>query len=120
MEVADRGRIADARQVIPELAQVVHAAPGPDLLPCGQRQQRRVARLLRFSGRKVGVREHHRGEKVAADEPRIVSGPGAAAGIKRGVLGPFEVAQAVPEFGGQFGLVEYWNQPGSFSGFRRS
>ena len=52
------------------------------------------------------VGQHHRGEEITAGEPGPGVGDHAAAGVPRGVRGPAQVAQAMPELGGQFGLVE--------------
>jgi hypothetical protein len=59
-----------------------------------ERHQCRSACLFWFSGGQAGVGEHHGGEEIAAGKHQAVSGPGAAAGVLRGVLGPAEVAQA--------------------------
>ena len=106
LEIGDHGRIGGPRQVLPEFPQVIHAPSGPDQLTRRQRPQRRAAPLLDLSGCQVRIGQHHRGEEVAADEPRIIHRFHAAAGVLGGIRGAPEVPQAVPELGGQFGLIE--------------
>ena len=94
------------RQVLPELPQVIHAPPGPDHLASRQRPQRGRAPLLDIPGRQLRIGQDHGGEEVTADERRAVGRRHTAAGVLGGISGAAEVTQAVPELGGQFGLIE--------------
>jgi hypothetical protein len=87
--------------MVSEFAQVVHAPAGLDLLARRQRRQGGRARLLCFSVRQVSVGEDHRGA-----ESRAAGDGGTALGVVGGVRGSVEIAQAVAELGGKFGLVE--------------
>ena len=92
--------------MIAEFPQVVHAPPGPDRLTRRQRHQRRAAGLLRLPGPQVRIGEHHHGEEVAAGKRPVPGRPDTAAGALRGIRHPAKVPQAVPEFRGQFRLIE--------------
>lgn len=90
-------RAFDPGQMITEFPQIVHASPRPDLLTGHERDRRRAAGLLWCPGRPVRVREDDHGEEVAASERPVASRHHTAAGVARGVPGPAEVPQAVPE-----------------------
>ncbi len=106
VEIGGRGRVRGAYQVLPELAQVIHAPRRSDQLPGRQRSQRRRARLLQVPGRQVRVGQHHRGEEITPNEPGRIPRRRTLTGAQGRIGSAPEVAQAAPELGGELGLVE--------------
>jgi hypothetical protein len=74
LEVRRSSARSDRGQALAELAQVVHAPCGPDLLPSPKRLERDGTGLLQLSRRQVRIGQDHGSEEIAAQERRVIDG----------------------------------------------
>ena len=102
LELGGRTAYASCDQTLMELTKVLHAPGRPDLLTLSERVERDAARLFKLPGVQVRVGQYHHGEEVTSHECCFIDCRQAAARVLRGVVGPPEITQAVPELGGQF------------------